>query len=80
MALELTVKDSETGDEVTLEVEPDTTINEIIETVGNFWNKPAGAYVLRHGSRLLRGQDTITFYGLQNGDVLEMIPDPEGGY
>jgi len=85
MPLKIVVRDADTGDEVDLELEPENTISEIIETVAGFWNKPAGAYVLKYKSILLEGQQPIGYYanpgtyGLKDGDMLELIPDPEGG-
>jgi hypothetical protein len=45
----------------------------------SYWEKPAGAYVIRKGKQVLRGQATIMDAGILSEDVLELIPDPEGG-
>jgi len=37
------------------------------------------AYVVRFGKKVLSGQTTIKETMLQEGDVVELIPDPEGG-
>ncbi len=79
MTIKITVRDADSGDEVDLELEEDNTVSEVIDTVAGFWNKPAGAYVLRYGTRLMRGDDQISYYGLNDGDSIELIPDPEGG-
>jgi len=77
--IEITVRNAENGSTLNMEVEPHTTIEDIIEGAAEFWQKEAGAYVLRRGKRLLKGQSTVQDAELKNKDVLELIPDPEGG-
>ena len=79
MTIEVTIKNAENGSNLNMELEPHTTIEDIIEGCAEFWNKEAGAYVLRRGKKLLKGQSTVMDSGLKNEDVLELIPDPEGG-
>jgi hypothetical protein len=38
-----------------------------------------GAYVLRKGKKVLRGGNTLLDASIRGDDVLELIPDPEGG-
>jgi hypothetical protein len=54
-------------------------VQEIIEGAAGYWEKDAGAYVLRKGKKLLRGPQTVLVAGIANSDDLELIPDPEGG-
>jgi len=62
-----------------MELDSENTVDEIIESAATFWNKDMGAYVLRKGKRVLRGGSTIKDAGIIAEDVLELIPDPEGG-
>ncbi|MBE0519160.1 MAG: hypothetical protein IH630_08090 [Thermoplasmata archaeon] len=62
-----------------MELEGDNTVDEIIESAATFWNKDMGAYVLRKGKKVLRGGSSIKDSGIIAEDVLELIPDPEGG-
>lgn len=73
------VKNAETGATVEMELELENTIDEIIESAATFWSKDIGAYVLRKGKKVLRGGHTIDEAGLRADDVIELIPDPEGG-
>ncbi|MCU0861286.1 MAG: hypothetical protein MUE65_03090 [Methanomassiliicoccales archaeon] len=73
------VRNAETGSTVDMELEGENTIQEIIEGAAGYWEKDAGAYVLRKGKKLLRGQQTVMESGISNSDDLELIPDPEGG-
>lgn len=73
------VRNAETGSTVDMELEGENTIQEIIEGAAGYWEKDAGAYVLRKGKKLLRGQQTVLESGIGNSDDLELIPDPEGG-
>jgi len=77
--MRIKVKNAETGATVEMELEPENTIDEIIESAATFWNKDMGAYVLRKGKKVLRGGNTISEASLRADDVLELIPDPEGG-
>jgi len=73
------VKNAETGATLDMELEPENTINEIIESAASFWHRDSGAYVLRRGKKVLSGSSSVRDAPLITGDVLELIPDPEGG-
>jgi len=77
--MKISVKDAETGSKISMDVESDNTVEEIIESAANYWNKDPGAYVVRFGKKVLGGQMTVGETRLQEGDVVELIPDPEGG-
>ncbi len=79
MTIEVTIRNAENGSTLNMELEAHTTIEDIIEGAAEFWQKEAGAYVLRRGKKLLKGQSTVQDAGLRGEDVLELIPDPEGG-
>ncbi len=79
MTVKIKLKSSESGSIVDMEIEGDNTINEIIDSAAGHWGMGAGAYVLRKGKSLLRGAATVAELGIMQGDVLELIPDPEGG-
>ena len=77
--MEISVKDAETGNKINMNVVNENTVEEIIEQAADYWKKDPGAYVLRYGKKVLRGAMTIVESNVQNQDVLELIPDPEGG-
>lgn len=79
MAIRIKVKNAETGATVEMELESENTVDEVIESAATFWNKDIGAYVLRKGKKVLRGGNTLVDAGIREEDVLELIPDPEGG-
>ncbi len=79
MTVRVKVRNAETGSSVDMELEEENTVQEIIEGAAGYWEKDAGAYVLRRGKKLLRGQQSVLESGLANSDELELIPDPEGG-
>ncbi|MCJ7606316.1 MAG: hypothetical protein MUO94_00525 [Thermoplasmata archaeon] len=62
-----------------MELEPENSVDEIIESAATFWGKDMGAYVLRRGKKVLRGGTELRNAGILADDVLELIPDPEGG-
>lgn len=73
------MKNAETGATVEMELENENTVDEVIESAATFWNKDMGAYVLRKGKKVLRGGSNLGESGIRSDDVLELIPDPEGG-
>ena len=79
MTVRVRVRNAETGSSVDMELEEENTVQEIIEGAAGYWEKDAGAYVLRKGKKLLRGQQSVLESGLASSDELELIPDPEGG-
>lgn len=79
MTMKIKVKNAETGATVEMELEPENTIDEVIESSAGFWGKDMGAYVLRRGKKVLRGGSNLREAGVREEDVLELIPDPEGG-
>jgi len=79
LAVRLKVKNAETGATVEMELEVENTIDEVIESAATFWSKDMGAYVLRRGKKVLRGGSSLEDAGVVANDVLELIPDPEGG-
>ncbi len=79
MALRVKVRNAESGATVEMELEAENTVEEIIEGAAGYWEKDAGAYVLRRGKKLLRGQQTVAEAAIVSNDELELIPDPEGG-
>lgn len=79
LAVRIKVKNAETGATVEMELEHENTVDEVIESAATFWSKDMGAYVLRKGKKVLRGGTSLKDAGIRAEDVLELIPDPEGG-
>jgi hypothetical protein len=79
LVVRIKVKNAETGATVEMELEQENTVDEVIESAATFWSKDMGAYVLRKGKKVLRGGASLNDAGVRAEDVLELIPDPEGG-
>ena len=79
MTVVITVKNVANGATVRMETEPEERIGEIIESAAEYWKKDPGAYVLKKGKTLLSASSTIDESGIIGNDILELIPDPEGG-
>ena len=79
MAIAITVKNVYNGSTVRMEVEKDETMSDIIQSAAEYWRKEASAYILKKGKTLLRSSMTVADAGIIADDVLEMVPDPEGG-
>lgn len=79
MTVRITIRDADTGSKIEMDLEPDNTVEDAIESATSYWDKDAGAYVLRFGKQVLRGRMSVTELNIRKGDMLELIPDPEGG-
>jgi len=79
MVVHIRVRNAETGSTVDMELENENTVHEIIEGAAGYWEKDPGAYVIRKGKKLLKGQQSVLESGIAETDELELLPDPEGG-
>lgn len=79
MAVRITVRDPDSGNEIMVDVEDETVVEEVVESVAKYWDKPTGAYVVRRGKQILAASTEFKDLNPTPEDVLELIPDPEGG-
>ncbi|MCL2032439.1 MAG: hypothetical protein FWG96_04125 [Methanomassiliicoccaceae archaeon] len=79
MTVRITVVNTLNSSSIRMELESYESVEDIIDTAAEYWGKDAGAYVLRKGSKLLNKSQSIDEINLRDDDVIEMIPDPEGG-
>ncbi|MCL1979383.1 MAG: ubiquitin family protein [Methanomassiliicoccaceae archaeon] len=79
MTVRITVINTMNNSSIRMELESYESVEDIIDTAAEYWGKDAGAYVLRKGSKLLNKRQSIDEINLREGDIIEMIPDPEGG-
>jgi hypothetical protein len=79
MTVKVTVVNTLNNSSIRMELESYESVEDIIDTAAEYWGKDAGAYVLRKGSKLLNKRQSIDEINLREDDIIEMIPDPEGG-
>ncbi|MDR1955085.1 MAG: hypothetical protein LBP82_03950 [Candidatus Methanoplasma sp.] len=79
MTVRVTVVNTLNNSSIRMELESYERVEDIIDTAAEYWGKDAGAYVLRKGTKLLNKNQSIDEINLRDDDVIEMIPDPEGG-
>jgi hypothetical protein len=80
MTVRITVKNTAAGGAtMRMDLEPYERISEIVQCAAEFWNKDAGTYVVKKGKTMLRENATVQEENLMDDDVVELIPDPEGG-
>jgi len=79
MGIHVSVKNAALGATLKMDLGPNETIYDIIESAAEFWKKDPQAYVLRKGKALLKATDTVMEANIMNDDVMELLPDPEGG-
>ncbi|MFA6805095.1 MAG: hypothetical protein WCQ23_06810 [Candidatus Methanomethylophilaceae archaeon] len=80
MTVRITVVNTLNNSSIRMELEPYESVEDIVDTAAEYWGKDAGAYVLRKGSKLLNRGQTVDEINLSEDDVIELIPDPEGGF
>ena len=80
MTVRITVVNTLNNSSIRMELESYESVEDIIDTAAEYWGKDAGAYVLRKGPKLLTKGQTVDEANLSDDDVVEMIPDPEGGF
>ncbi len=73
------VKNSQTGNSVLMEVDAKTRMQEILDSAAEFWSLSQESYLIKSGKRLLSASKTVSECGLNDGDAIELLPDPEGG-
>lgn len=79
MAIVITVKNVSNGSTLRMEVENSDKISEIIDSAAEYWKKGSQAFVLKKGKSLLLPSQTVGECGMVSDDVIELMPDPEGG-
>jgi hypothetical protein len=79
MAVRITVRDPDSGHKLSVDVDDEMVVEEVVESAAKYWDKPAGAYVVRRGTKILPGSAKFGELNPTAEDVLELIADPEGG-
>jgi hypothetical protein len=79
MAVQVRIKDIESGNTIEMSFEPDKTIEDLIISAADYWNKRSGAYILKYRKKVLAGKLVLSELKLGTRSVLELLPDPEGG-
>jgi len=78
-AVRIEVKNTLTGETALMEVTGDTKLQEILDSAVELWSLPREAYLMRSGRKLLLASKTVEENGLNGGECIELLPDPEGG-
>ncbi|MBX8635958.1 MAG: hypothetical protein KIS30_03445 [Thermoplasmata archaeon] len=77
--MKLGVRHSQTGNSALMEVDLKTRLQELLDSAIEFWSLPSEAYLIKSGKRLLSASKTVAECGLNDGDIIDLLPDPEGG-
>jgi uncharacterized ubiquitin-like protein YukD len=75
----LEVRYTQTGNSALMEVDTKTRLQEVLDSAVELWSLPQEAYLMKCGKRLLSSSKTVADYGLTDGDIIDLLPDPEGG-
>lgn len=75
----LEVRNAQNGSSTLIEVDESTRLQEVLDSAVEFWSLSNDAYLLKSGRRLLSASKTVGESNLSSGDVIDILPDPEGG-
>ncbi len=75
----ITVVLATTGKEVVLAVEPDFTVNSILDVLRDSLKLKDRFVLATRDNQILAGDTTIADAGVKEGDSLQLMPDPTGG-
>ena len=78
MTLKIKIVDRDTCEKLEIKVDPESSIEDIVVCAADYWNKKPGAYILKHGKRILMGEMTVISAGLESNVILELSSDPDG--
>ena len=79
MSYVICVKDKVLGKSIEMSVEPDTKVEDILVNSADYLGKRPGVYMIKFGSKILPGDMTVSEAGVKRCDLLEILPDPQGG-
>lgn len=77
--IKIEVRNAQNGNSTLMEVDGGTKVQEILDSAVEFWSLPNDAYLLKFGRKLLGASKAVDDCGLADNDVIELLPDPEGG-
>lgn len=77
--LKIEVRNTQNGNSTVMEVDRQTKLQEILDSAVEFWSMANDAYLLKSGRKLLSASKTVEESALNDGDIVELLPDPEGG-
>ncbi len=75
----IVINQTTTGKEITVAVEPEFTINSILEVLTENLQLKDRFVLATEGNKILNPETTIQDAGLKEGSKLLLIPDPTGG-
>jgi hypothetical protein len=77
MVMKIKIVDRDTCEKMEMSVNPEISIEEIVISAADYWNKKPGVYLLKHNDRILMGEMTISSAGLGSNAILELSPDSD---
>lgn len=75
----ISVTHTTTGKEITLAVEPQFTVNEVLQVLAENLQLKDRFVLATPESKILSPEATLKDAGLKEGDSLVLMPDPTGG-
>lgn len=79
MSINIIVVDKVSGNKIEMNLDPESTIGEVITDAADYLNKSSGVYLIKYKNRILSSDSVISKQGLKSNSILELLPDPQGG-
>ncbi|MBX8632989.1 MAG: hypothetical protein M1422_04990 [Candidatus Thermoplasmatota archaeon] len=77
--MKLSVRNTQTGNSALMEVDNSTKLQEVLDSAVEFWELPDEPYLMKVGKKLVSASKTVSEASLNDGDTIDLLPDPEGG-
>ncbi len=79
MILNVKIENSVKATSISVEIEESDSVGNVIAIASQYWNNETVTYVMKFGNKLLTAGMSVGELGLKNGDILVLVPDPQGG-
>lgn len=79
MTINVKIENAVENASISMEIDGTDTAGDIISMAAQYWGSDPVAYVMRIGNRLVPVHLSADELKLKDGDVLVMVPDPQGG-
>ncbi len=79
MRMKLIIRNAADNTEISAEVDDSDSVNDVLVFASEYWKEQNYALVMKIGNRLISPSLLISETGLEDGDTVVIVPDPQGG-
>ena len=79
MRMKLIIRNAADNTEISAEVDDSDSVNDVLVFASEYWKEQNYSLVMKIGNRLISPSLLISETGLEDGDTVVIVPDPQGG-